>query len=77
MTEGRHFNIFAYWVIFLVLFCRLMIFFKIKFLEKYFGNKGEHSGSVEECLTPDWGTAGSSSTGVTVCVLEQDTIILA
>ena len=53
MTEGRHFNIFAYWVIFLVLFCRLMIFFKIKFLEKYFGNKGEHSGSVEECLTPD------------------------
>ena len=32
----------------------------------------ERSGSVVECLTRDRGAAGSSLTGVTVCVLEQE-----
>ena len=30
-----------------------------------------------ECLTRDRGAVGSSLTGVTSCVLEQDTLILA
>ena len=37
----------------------------------------EHSGSVVECLTGDRGVVGSSLAGVTACVLEQDTVILA
>ena len=37
----------------------------------------ERSGSVVECLTRDREAAGSSLTGVTVVVLEQDTFILA
>ena len=38
---------------------------------------GERSGSMVECSTQDRGAAGSSLTGVTVVVLEQDTFILA
>ena len=37
----------------------------------------ERSGSVVECLTQDRRAAGSSLTGVTALVLEQDTFILA
>ena len=37
----------------------------------------ERSGSVVECLTRDREAAGSSLTGITACVLEQDILILA
>ena len=36
-----------------------------------------YSTFVVECLSRDQGVAGSSLTDVTVCVLEQDTFILA
>ena len=32
----------------------------------------ERSGSVVECLTQDWGAAGSSLTGITVLCPEQE-----
>ena len=37
----------------------------------------ERSGSVVECLTRDWGTAGSSLTGVTALCPWARTLILA
>ena len=46
----------------------------IKEKTKFFG---ERSGSVVECLTRNRRAAGSSLTGVTAFVLEQDTFILA
>ena len=36
------------------------------------GGCRERSGSVVECLTRDRRAAGSSLTGVTACVLEQE-----
>ena len=47
------------------------------FLNLYSYLLWERSGSVVECLTQDRKAAGLSLTSVTVCVLEQDTLILA
>ena len=55
---------------FFMLFCRLLVFFKINLFQMFFQEyhqtvNRERSGSVVECLTRDRGVAGSSLTGVT------------